>query len=111
MQLELSDAATSLLDKVGLLLALPYVACADRVPFSVELLDPDIANETPLGPGSDGPLDASQPLTLEYSIRCGPVGQARFEGVSIQLADLQGFFSHSHFYPPQPRAACAFCHA
>jgi uncharacterized protein (DUF58 family) len=65
----------------------------DRVPFAVRRTD----QEGPEGPRVDGPLRLEGPLEMRYTIRCGPVGTARFEGVRVQLADLQGFFYHATF--------------
>ena len=44
-------------------------------------------------------MTAESPITLRYRIRCGEPGLARFEGVRVQTADLQGFFYHSAFVP------------
>ncbi len=68
---------------------LPYVAVADLVPFGVEHAG---------GPTSaDGAVQAGHPLEMEYRVRCHAAGLARFEGLRVQLADLQGFFYHVTF--------------
>jgi uncharacterized protein (DUF58 family) len=78
---------------LGLEPALPHVAVTERVPYGVEQTD----CEPGTIPGVDGALRVGAPLTLTYTIRCGSVGTARFEGVRLQVADLQGFFYHSTF--------------
>jgi uncharacterized protein (DUF58 family) len=80
-----------------LLWSLPHVAVHDRVPFTVERTDPGTPDELLTGPGADGAVRGDQALALEYTIRCPGIGQVRFEGVGVQLADLQGFFYHSTF--------------
>jgi uncharacterized protein (DUF58 family) len=82
----------TLLGQLGVSGALPHVAMRDRLPFDVELI---AANDSDLA--LDGPVNGARSLALNYSIRCGPVGHVRFEGVRIQLADLQGFFFHASF--------------
>jgi uncharacterized protein (DUF58 family) len=67
----------------------PWAAVADHVPHAVEHLDGSIAAQGEIGP--------HKPLELCYRIRCGSAGLARFEGVRIQVADLQGFFYHVYF--------------
>ena len=69
--------------------ALPYLAAADPVPFGVERVGGEAAAEGAVGPGS--------PLAWEYRVRCGAAGVARFEGVRVRVADLQGFFYHAAF--------------
>jgi uncharacterized protein (DUF58 family) len=78
---------------VGLQPSLPHIAVTDPVPFGVERTD----CEPGARPRIDGPLRISDTMILAYTIRCGTVGSARFEGVRVQLADLQGFFYHSTF--------------
>lgn len=72
-------------------LGLPCVAVAERVPLAVELTDGSSHTE--------GALRISQPLEMNYQVRCAAVGQVRFEGVRLQLADFQGFFYFSTFVP------------
>jgi uncharacterized protein (DUF58 family) len=68
---------------------LPYVAVTDLVPFGVTHAG---------GPtGADGAVQAGRPLEMEYRVRCHSAGLARFEGLRVQLADLQGFFYHVMF--------------
>jgi uncharacterized protein (DUF58 family) len=72
-------------------LRLPFVAVTDRPPFAVALLD---------GPRTaDGPVGRGDALEVRYRIRCRGTGLARFEGVQVQVADLQGFFYHVAFVP------------
>jgi uncharacterized protein (DUF58 family) len=67
----------------------PHLAAADHLPFAVEHLEGSAQVQ--------GVLAQKRPLEMAYRIRCGPAGLARFEGVRIQTADLQGFFYHVHF--------------
>jgi uncharacterized protein (DUF58 family) len=69
--------------------SLPCVLISDRVPFGAECL----AGKST----ADGEVAADRPLLLEYTMRCGAVGRVRFEGLRLQLADLQGFFYHATF--------------
>jgi uncharacterized protein (DUF58 family) len=70
-------------------LDLPYVRLADRVPLEVAW----VAGETE----RDGPVAAAKPLGCSYTIRCGSAGRVRFEGLAVQVADLQGFFYYRTF--------------
>ena len=70
---------------------LPFVAVTDRPPFAVDLLGPP--------PTADGPVGRGDVLEVRYRIRCRGAGLARFEGVQVQVADLQGFFYHVAFVP------------
>jgi uncharacterized protein (DUF58 family) len=72
-------------------LTLPFALVTDRVPLGTECT----AGETE----SDGELGADRPLSLSYHLRCLTVGRVRFEGLGLQLADLQGFFYHRTFLP------------
>lgn len=81
-------------------LSLPYLRIVDRVPFGTELAGGS--------PYADGPLPQDGALVVDYQIRCPHTGRLRFEGVKIELADLQGFFyqtaflhhvSHHHVLP------------
>src|SRR5262249_12688064 len=60
-----------------------------------------------------GPISAAAPLEMRYSVRCPAPGRARFEGLGVRLADLQGFFYHAAFladvaeYPVLPPLADA----
>jgi uncharacterized protein (DUF58 family) len=72
-------------------LGVPYVAVADWVPLGVE----HVAGAAQAG----GALRAGEPLVLDYQLRCPAAGRVRFEGVRLQLADLQGFFFHATFVP------------
>jgi uncharacterized protein (DUF58 family) len=85
--------------------SLPYVWVRDRVPFAVTYA----AGATEC----QGPVTAAQPLELRYTVRCTAPGRARFEGLGVRLADLQGFFYHAAFvtdvaeYPILPPLADA----
>jgi len=93
VSISLPGTGLAWLDQLGFNIELPHLAVMDRVPFGVQRTDsPELT-----GPRVEGPLRVGKPLELNYSIRCGPVGSARFEGVRLQLADLQGFFYHATF--------------
>ncbi len=89
----LDDTGFSWLRYLGLQPALPYIAVSERVPYAVEQTD----GEPGSTPRIDGPLRVGQPMTMSYTIRCGAIGVARFEGVRVQVSDLQGFFYHAAF--------------
>jgi uncharacterized protein (DUF58 family) len=71
-------------------LRLTYVKVADRLPFGVA----QVTGTTE----RDGPVARGEPLELDYRFHCTAPGLVRFEGVSVQLADLQGFFYYSTFF-------------
>jgi uncharacterized protein (DUF58 family) len=48
-------------------------------------------------PRYQGALRPGQPAIFTYQIRCQGVGTLRFEGLTLQMADLQGFFYHTTF--------------
>lgn len=68
---------------------LPSAVVTDRVPFAVERTGGVTTRCTR--------LDTGAPVELHYSIRCHHAGVARFEGVQVQVADVQGFFYHTLF--------------
>jgi len=71
------------------LIGLPYLLAVDHVPFGVEA-----------GAGNtryEGELQPRRPVEFQYRIFCPATGRVRFEGVRVQLADLQGFFYHAAF--------------
>jgi uncharacterized protein (DUF58 family) len=67
----------------------PYLHISDQVPLGVE-----VARGQWEWSGSIG---EDEPVRLHYCIRCGAAGKVRFEGLSVRLADLQGFFYHETF--------------
>ncbi|MBI2805247.1 MAG: DUF58 domain-containing protein [Planctomycetes bacterium] len=69
---------------------LPYVVMTERVPALARVED-----GTALC--LDGAVSAEEPLTLTYSLECPAAGWLCFDGVRIQMADLQGFFTHAAF--------------
>jgi uncharacterized protein (DUF58 family) len=69
--------------------ALPFVVVADRVPATARWLGGLTQTE--------GVLGAGMPLELSYAIECPGPGKIRFDGVRVQLADVQGFFFQTHF--------------
>src|SRR5581483_3762063 len=76
----------------GNVLGLPYLHVADRVPFGVERIQGETETE-----GGSGAEDSR--LTLDYSFRCPAAGRVLFGGVTVQLADFQGFFYQATFLP------------
>jgi uncharacterized protein (DUF58 family) len=79
--------------RVGLHLAglrrLPHAAITDLIPYGVEHEQGSCF--------ADGEVRYNRPLELTYRIRCTRAGLVRFEGLRVQLADLQGFFYHVAF--------------
>jgi uncharacterized protein (DUF58 family) len=69
--------------------ALPYVRLTDRLPVLLERVEGASHVE--------GAVSASQPLDLDYQVQCPFPGKARFDGVHLQVADLQGFFTRRLF--------------
>jgi uncharacterized protein (DUF58 family) len=68
---------------------LPYAVVSDLVPFGVEHAQgPTVA---------EGAVDAGHAIELTYTVRCPGAGLARFEGLRVELADLQGFFYRALF--------------
>jgi len=72
-------------------LAAPYVRVSDRVPFGVQLVAGLMKD--------DGLATTERPVTLQYDVFCPAPGLVRFEGLGVQLADVQGFFIHKVFVP------------
>jgi len=70
-------------------LKLDHVLVEDAVPFSVERFDGS--------PFAQGPLQLERPIDISYRVRCNTAGCARFEGVLVRMADLQGLFYHRAF--------------
>jgi uncharacterized protein (DUF58 family) len=68
---------------------LPYIAVADPVPFGMHH---DEGSTT-----ADGELRIDESLEIEYSVWCPLPGVARFEGLRVEITDLQGFFAHVTF--------------
>jgi uncharacterized protein (DUF58 family) len=65
-------------------LTLPHLILVDRLPFGVEKV---ASNER-----WQGSLDAGQTARWTYRLHCRTPGRVRFEGISVQLTDLCGFF-------------------
>jgi uncharacterized protein (DUF58 family) len=65
----------------------PYVRVRERVPFNLQLVSGSTREDGLPAPG--------KPLTLRYEVFCPAPGLVRFEGLSILVADLQGFFFHA----------------
>lgn len=70
-------------------LPLPFLALADRIPFGTTLSGGESQVQ--------GSLQAGEPLRLAYRLLAPHAGRVRFDGVRLQLADLQGFFYKSLF--------------
>jgi uncharacterized protein (DUF58 family) len=68
---------------------LPFVLLTDMVPFSLRHEQGKTR--------SDGPLSPDEPMEIEYRVHCPQTGLARFEGVRIEMSDLQGFFASVTF--------------
>jgi uncharacterized protein (DUF58 family) len=68
---------------------LPYVSIADPVPFAMQ--------HDSGATSTDGELTRKAPLRLEYTVLCPLTGVARFEGLRVEITDLQGFFAHVAF--------------
>jgi len=67
----------------------PYLRVSDRVPFGIQFVSGSLKD--------DGLPTPQHPITLHYDIFCPAPGLARFEGLGVQLADVQGFFHHRAF--------------
>src|SRR5262249_43877412 len=67
--------------------AVPFVRIDDRLPVLVQRRKG--ANRT------EGRLAVSKPLEIQYEAECAAAGAVRFDGLSVQIADLQGFFYHT----------------
>jgi uncharacterized protein (DUF58 family) len=67
----------------------PYFRVTDRVPYGANLLEGEYA--------WDGNVSEDRDLELEYRISCPAAGKIRFEGLQVQVADLQGFFYYYTF--------------
>src|SRR5262249_30058339 len=70
---------------------LPCARISEFLPLSAE----KTAGET----SCDAALSSGDRVVLDYSLRWSAPGRARFEGVTVQLADFQGFFYFSTFIP------------
>ncbi len=68
---------------------LPYIAFEEPTPFALEVVDGV--------PHAEGPISADEPLQVRYRVRAARPGAARFEGVRVQMADLNGLFYHVAF--------------
>ncbi len=70
-------------------MSVPYVLLTDRLPALARLKDGHL--------GADGPLAKETLLTLDYAVEAPGAGWLRFEGVKVEFADLQGFFTYATF--------------
>src|SRR5947209_20162790 len=70
-------------------LGLPFVIATDRVRSGGECTAGEASH--------DGAVQPEQSLEWNYRLRCPAAGKLRFDGVSVKLADLQGFFYHYAF--------------
>jgi uncharacterized protein (DUF58 family) len=67
----------------------PFLFARDAVPFGVDVTEGEYQ--------AAGFLRSDETLSIQYTIRCTAAGLTRFEGVRVQLADLQGLFYHPAF--------------
>jgi uncharacterized protein (DUF58 family) len=74
-------------------LALPYVAVFDRVPALAQLQEGE--------PWAEGELHRDAAVTITYQIACPAAGRLRCDGLKVQVADLQGFFTATLFIRDQ----------
>jgi uncharacterized protein (DUF58 family) len=87
---------------------IPYLVLADRLPMGVKRARGEARYE--------GELNSEEPVEIMYPLHCPGVGYLRFEGLSLQMADLHGFFYHTTFlarpavYPVLPALAEARHH-
>ncbi len=70
-------------------LSLPYVVLTDRLPATIDAADGSAEWQ--------GELLAARPAEIRYRIDCGAAGRVRFEGVKVQVTDLQGLFFRAMF--------------
>jgi uncharacterized protein (DUF58 family) len=95
-------------------LPLSHMVLADRLPFGVELVATvplhsglNSGHQAPSGgevtrspgmpPRWQGSLEEGQTARWSYRIHCRAAGRVRFEGISLQLADLCGLFYRETF--------------
>jgi uncharacterized protein (DUF58 family) len=67
----------------------PYLTLTDRLPAAVERIAGECFYEGALEPGES--------VEIRYSLRPAGIGRIRFEGLALQIADLQGFFCYTRF--------------
>jgi uncharacterized protein (DUF58 family) len=72
-------------------LRLPYLILTDRLPVGVETTGGE--------PRYEGALEPGESVAITYRLRPPGMGRVRFEGLALQLADLQGFFCITTFLP------------
>jgi uncharacterized protein (DUF58 family) len=73
----------------------PYLVVTDRVPFGTvvgRIGDPSSSDSA-----YEGALTPGQEVTWTYSLRCTAAGRMRFDGLAVQMSDLQGFFYRATF--------------
>src|SRR5437867_91254 len=95
-------------------LPLPHLILTDQLPFGVELVAMpaphaslgtedearsigEVNRPTGMAPRWQGSLEAGQTARWTYRIGCQELGRVRFEGISVQLADLCGLFYRATF--------------
>lgn len=66
-----------------------YVLLTDFVPFDVDLVEGTTTKS--------GPISREKPQVCSWTLRCRYPGRVRFEGMRLEMADLQGFFHHIAF--------------
>ena len=65
-------------------LATPYLRITDRVPYGATPVTDEITK--------DGTVRDGKPLEVTYRFTCSAAGLIRFEGLQVQMIDLQGMF-------------------
>ncbi|HZZ81434.1 MAG TPA: DUF58 domain-containing protein [Gemmataceae bacterium] len=70
-------------------LGVPYIVVSERLPALARLHDGSLR--------TDGALAKGRPLSFAYAIEAKAAGWLRFEGVKVEFADLEGFFTHVTF--------------
>jgi uncharacterized protein (DUF58 family) len=69
----------------------PYLTLTERLPFGAQRVAGALEFE--------GALTPARPAEWDYQVLVHGVGQARFEGLTLQMADLQGLFYFTTFVP------------
>jgi uncharacterized protein (DUF58 family) len=69
--------------------SLPYVVVSDRVPPLARLKEGQ--------PYAEGELHRGASVEIEYQLTCPTAGRLRFDGLKVQIADVQGLFVADRF--------------
>jgi uncharacterized protein (DUF58 family) len=68
---------------------IPYLVVQERLPASLQLAAGKL--------DAEGAITSGKPIELTYAVRPPAAGEAIFEGVSVRVADVQGFFYAERF--------------